>query len=78
MDDDRYECRKIEIYGDGRFGIADETRPAGETWLADVKIPPLSEINKDEQFEATEISRTEFKKIWNGYSPGLDSGRHSA
>ena len=69
IDEHRYEVRKIEIYRDGRFGIATQEFQYGETELGDQAIPSLAEINEDPKFEAHEISREEFEQEWLHYLP---------
>jgi len=62
--DDGYEVRKVNIYRDGRQDFADETRETGKTFLGLEATPPLEEIQEDEEFEASLISKEEFDKAW--------------
>ena len=64
LDDQRYECRKVEIYLDGRRGYADKTEEKNGTTLGVMPVPPLSEIADQEEFEAKEIPQEEFQRIW--------------
>jgi hypothetical protein len=64
VDDDRWEKRKVEIFRAGPPGYADRTRSTGSTGLGLVQVPDLSEISADPEFEATEVSREEFERVW--------------
>jgi hypothetical protein len=66
LDDDRYETRKVELFADGRCGYADDTEEAGGTGLGPYPELPLGEIAKDPEFEAFQISKEEFEKVWLG------------
>jgi hypothetical protein len=65
LDDERWECRKVEIFADGRAGYADSHQEYGGTGLGLVPIPPLAEIAADPQFDPAEISKEEFELVWN-------------
>ncbi|MEM7539086.1 MAG: hypothetical protein AAF639_43410, partial [Chloroflexota bacterium] len=36
----------------------------GSTWLAEIPIPELDEINQDSQFESTLIDCHRFERVW--------------
>jgi len=61
---DGWEVRKIEIFRDGSSSYASSVKRVGTSGLAEVPILSLREINSDPQFQATEISRAEFEKLW--------------
>ena len=76
LGDDRFETRKVEIFIDGRIGLADDDFEHGGTSLGDQPIPELEEIAADpEDFQPQEIRRVEFEAIWclacrsAGYAP---------
>ena len=62
--EDRYEARKVEVFRDGRLDWADESRWSPSTMLGEVPVPPLEEINDQEEFTATVISAEEFEQAW--------------
>lgn len=64
LDDDRREVRKIEVFPDGRFGFADAHSEIGGTRFGTEKIPALSEIASDLQFDPKEITKQEFEQLW--------------
>jgi len=64
LDDDRWEVRKVEVYGDSRQGYASETEYYGSTGLGEVPVPPLTEIASDPEFEPAEITKEEFEEVW--------------
>lgn len=66
VDDNGFEIRKIEYWRNGQIGIADEdTSESNVTQLGLYSIGTLGEINSDEQFSATEITKEEFEKHWS-------------
>ncbi|WP_143306317.1 DUF6881 domain-containing protein [Chitinophaga vietnamensis] len=67
IDAQRFESRKIEIYPDGSFGIANSQFNFGGTCLSDHVMPMMEEINSDDQVIPEHISREEFEMIWNEY-----------
>ena len=67
VDNKREETRKIEIYKSGKFGIAAGNISIGGTYLADVDVPRISDINKDKQFKAIEIDKNDFEEVWKKY-----------
>jgi hypothetical protein len=64
LDDDRWEVRKVEVYGDGRCDYANSTESTGSTLLGETPIPPLAEIAAAPEFGAEEISKHEFEEVW--------------
>ncbi len=64
IDDQSYECRKVEIYADGRKGFADASEQAGGTILGSMPVPPLAEIATQSEFEAKEVPAEVFQNIW--------------
>jgi hypothetical protein len=65
LDDDRYEVRKLEIFRDGSAGRASADASAGQTVLGEVPVASLDEINADPQFQAEEITQSEFEAAWS-------------
>lgn len=64
LDGARWELRKVDIYPDGRWGYADANEEAGHTGLGEMPTPSLQELNENPEFEAVEIEREEFERIW--------------
>lgn len=65
LDEDRYECRKIEVYRDGITHSADATHGQGSTFLSWEPHPPLAAVNADSEFCAQEITREDFESVWS-------------
>jgi len=63
----RFENRKIEIYPDGSFGIANCNFHFGGTALSDAVMPEIEDIRGDKLFIPELISQAEFELIWNQY-----------
>jgi hypothetical protein len=66
LDESRWEVRKVERFEDGRIGFASATENGGGTRLGLEPVPTLEEINADKQFEALEVSSSEFEQVWAG------------
>ena len=64
LDDNRWEVRKVDVYGDGHQGYASEDESDESTELSEEPIPPLAEIASDSQFEPVEITQEEFEEVW--------------
>ncbi|BBI33577.1 DUF6881 domain-containing protein [Cohnella abietis] len=64
IDENRFETRKIEIFRDGKFGIAAPNLEYMNTRLGEVPLPEMEEIARDEQFKVQIISSQEFNEIW--------------
>lgn len=67
IDDSRFEKRKIEIYKDDSFGLADQNLEFGGTRLGLEPIPEIKEIKIDTQFIPQYISKDEFEETWLEY-----------
>ena len=67
IDNSRYEKRKIEIYSDDSFGLADQNLEFGGTRLGLEPIPEINEIKIDQQFIPEYISKEEFEDAWSQY-----------
>lgn len=65
LDSARYETRKVVSYLDGRLEFTNEDNESDELFLAEHPVPTLLEISEDPEFEAVEISQSEFEKIWD-------------
>lgn len=64
LDSERWETRKIEFFADGTVGYAQEGTEAGGSFLGEKPVPDIEIMNRDAEFEAEEISATEFEKAW--------------
>jgi hypothetical protein len=64
IDDSGAEARKIEVYRDGRYDHADESKATGTTQLSETVMPSLEEINDQREFSGVEISGDEFDSEW--------------
>jgi hypothetical protein len=64
LDEDRWEVRTVEVYGDGHQGYASEAESYGSTGLSEEPIPPLAEIAANPVFEPAEITKEQFEQVW--------------
>ena len=64
LDDDNFENRKVEIYADGKFGLAGEGVEVGKTWLSPERFEKIEEINAHGGFLARKIRNDEFEEEW--------------
>ena len=64
IDDESYEVRKVEVFGDGHRGFADSSEQAGGTVLGSMPVPSIEDIAADPQFEPKVIPQEEFQRIW--------------
>jgi hypothetical protein len=64
LDDDRLECRKVEIYRDGRMGFADKNVEFLGAMLGIRQTPSLEEIAALKDFDPVVIGQDEFNKVW--------------
>jgi len=64
IDEERMECRKIDIYPDRCWGFADEHEEIGGSGLGEAPTPPLKQLASDPEFDAAEIERDEFERLW--------------
>lgn len=64
LDEARWETRKVYIFADGRMEGASQAFETGDTGLGLVPIPPLEEINSQDEFEAVDITQDEFETVW--------------
>ncbi|MBY0547438.1 MAG: hypothetical protein K2W95_09115 [Candidatus Obscuribacterales bacterium] len=64
LDDSRYERRRIEIYRSGVICpmTARELEALGP--VDHMPLPEVSDLNRDEDFEAEEITAAEFETQW--------------
>jgi hypothetical protein len=65
LDDERWETRTVEIFRDGKMGLADRDTEFGGSGLGLEPIPPLTEIAADPQFEPEAITKAEFELVWS-------------
>ncbi|KPV96366.1 hypothetical protein AN214_01712 [Pseudoalteromonas sp. P1-9] len=66
---DDYEKRKLEFYPDGSVGYAFESTESLNTRLGTDVVPPLEEINSQQEFRGKTISKTKFELLWQEYVP---------
>lgn len=66
---DDYETRKLEFFPDGSVGFAFESEESLDTRLGTAVVPPLEEINSQEEFEGKSISKEQFELLWKEYVP---------
>lgn len=64
LDGERWETRKVEVFRDGRVGLASEDVEIGGSMLGDVAMPPLDEIAEEAEFLPRLIEEAEFETIW--------------
>ncbi|MEV0711668.1 DUF6881 domain-containing protein [Nocardia aurea] len=65
LDEDRYECRKVEIFGNGLLDFAGEGMEGAATWLAGAPLPPVEElVLLPKVVGAESISPEEFQVEW--------------
>jgi hypothetical protein len=64
LNENRWETRKVEIFGDGSYGYASASASIGKTRLGKMPIPPLDKISEDAQFQPVEITKEEFDEVW--------------
>ncbi len=65
LDADRWSIRCVRKYRDGRF---EAYSYASDNWrdvMPEVPMPPLADINAQEQFSAKVISKAEFETVWD-------------
>ncbi|MBV7530557.1 hypothetical protein [Chitinophaga sp. sic0106] len=73
LDDGRFERRKIEIYPDGSFGIADSTFNFGGTALSVEPLPQPDGLDDKSRPVAEILSQKEFEDVWYKYYNFLSS-----
>lgn len=66
---DNYETRKLEFFPDGSVGFALESAESPNTRLGTDVVPPLEEINSQEEFEGKSMSKEQFELLWKDYVP---------
>ena len=67
FDDKGDEVQRIEVFKSGKILYADHTNQEGidETWLYDTTIDDVLGCDEDnDEFINTEISQSEFDKLW--------------
>ncbi len=65
----QFEVRKLEFFRNGKIGFASSVSSTENTMLGIVEVPPLEEINSDNEFQGKNISKQEFELIWQKYVP---------
>ncbi len=64
LDEARWELRKVEVFADGSMTHADNEHSTGTTGLGLVEMPSIEELAAYPEYIPTEISRSEFERIW--------------
>ena len=73
ISDDGYENRKVEVFLDGQSEYADKnTNPQNKTVLGDQPMPSFEEINKNPEFEVTEITKEDFESVIKSITPNAN------
>ncbi|MDI4645217.1 DUF6881 domain-containing protein [Cohnella hashimotonis] len=63
LDQSKFEKRKVELFRNGKFGIAD-TEIEFNSMLGICEVPSLAEINTNPEFFGFEINKDEFECVW--------------
>lgn len=66
LDEGRWEVRKVEVFRDGTQGFASVLENNVRSFLGEVPVPPLEDIDADPQFVTSLISAVEFEEVWAG------------
>ena len=61
---DGREIRKIECFKNGFCDFASIEASSGSTRLSTQKLPSLTELARDPEFEPVEITKEEFEEVW--------------
>lgn len=64
IDEEGMEVRKLECFRNGYCDLASAERSTGTTRLGTRKLPELSQLARDPEFEPKEITREEFEDVW--------------
>ncbi len=66
---DNYEIRKLEFFRNGIVGFAYGDIETENTRLGIDIVPPLAEINSQEEFVGVTINKKQFELLWQEYVP---------
>lgn len=55
---------KVEQFRDVTSTFADELTATGSSWLSEVALPSLEEINEQPEFKAEPIEASTFEAVW--------------
>lgn len=64
IDEDGWEVRKVDQYGDGTLDRAGDGEGSERTVLGERRVPTLNVINSDPDFTAEAITAEEFETVW--------------
>lgn len=64
LDASRWSIRCVRKYRDGRLEAFSYANDNWRDVMPDAPIPPLETINRNPQFSAREISKSEFENMW--------------
>jgi hypothetical protein len=65
LDAARYSIRCVRKFGDGRLEACSYASDNWRDVMPEGPFPPIVEINRDPEFSATEISKSEFESMWS-------------
>jgi hypothetical protein len=65
LDADRWPMRWVKKYRDGRLEACSYASDNWRDKMPEGEVPSISEINRDPQFSAKDISKAEFESVWN-------------
>jgi len=65
LDADRYSIRCLRKYRDGRLEACSYASDNWRDMMPEGPIPPIADINRDPQFAAKEIAKSEFETVWS-------------
>lgn len=65
LDDHGMEIRKVEVFRDGRRRRAPPSARDTGTHLGEFPVPPIDEINRDQQFRARLVDGAAFEIEWS-------------
>ncbi|PWW60252.1 DUF6881 domain-containing protein [Actinokineospora spheciospongiae] len=64
LDEDGYETRKVQFYGNGRSEYADADIDTASVGLSEVPFPSIAEISSQPDCAAESMDPEEFERAW--------------
>ncbi len=64
LDPQGWETRKVELFSNGQATFASANQRSGDSGLAEVPWPSLTEIERQAEFQVTPINQVEFEQVW--------------
>jgi hypothetical protein len=68
LDAARWSIRCVRRFRDGSVQALSYASPDWRTEMPEVPIPPVDEINDNSDFQAKEITKIEFERVWSAAS----------